>query len=109
MTIGEAFDNRPDPVLGAMLRRQLGGDHDNTEFAARVLASLPSSGGLWEILARWSRPGIAALVLMAALMGYWLVLRNVDPAGPEPTGELAATDRPLDNDALLSVVLGTIR
>jgi hypothetical protein len=109
MTTDNAFDNRPDPALSAILRRQLGGDRDNKEFAARVLASLPSSGGLWEVLARWSRPGIAAMVLMAALMGYWLVLRNVDPAAREPTGELAATDRPLDNDALLSVVLGTIR
>jgi hypothetical protein len=109
MTTGETFDNRPDPVLGAMLRRHLGGDQDNLEFAARVLANLPSPGGLWEVLARWSRPGIAALVLISALMGYWLVLGKADLAEPESQGELGAIDRPLDNDALLSVVLGTIK
>ena len=109
MTIGDGFDNRPDPVLGAILRNHLGGDRDNAEFAARVLANLPSPGSLWEVLARWSRPGIAALILISALMGYWLVLRSAHPLEPESSGELAATGRPLDNDAVLSVVLGTIR
>lgn len=109
MAIGDAFDSRPDPALGALLRQHLGGEHDNAEFAARVLANLPSTGNIWEVLARWSRPGIAALILASALTGYWLVVREAHPLEPESTGELAATDRSLDNDAMLSVVLGTIK
>jgi hypothetical protein len=109
MTIGESFDSGPDPVLGPILRRHLDGAGDHAAFAARVRARLPQSANLWVVLARWARPGIAAAVLAAALLGYWLVLRDASVAGPEPGGELAATGRPLDSDALMSTVLGTNR
>jgi hypothetical protein len=109
MLNGDAFDSRPDPALGAMLQNHLDGDRDNAEFAARVLAHLPSAGNLWETLARWSRPGIAALILVSALMGYWVVVRESRAVEPDSPGELTAVDRPLDNDAMLSVVLGTAR
>jgi hypothetical protein len=103
----DSFDGGPDPALGSLLRAHLDGDGNHAAFAARVLARLPESGNLWEVLARWTRPGIAAAVLAAALTGYWLVLQESDAA--EPAAELAATDQPLDRDALLGVVLGTAR
>lgn len=109
MTNGEPFDSTPDPALGAILRRHLDGQGDHAAFAARVRARLPQSGSLWDILARWARPGIAAAALAAALLGYWVVLRDTGPGGPEPGGELAATGRPLDSDAMMSTVLGTNR
>jgi hypothetical protein len=109
MTSGDPFESRPDPVLGSLLRAHLDGDADHAAFAARVLARLAEPGSLWEVLARWSRPGIAAAVLAVALAGYWLVLREADADAAEPAAELAATDRPLDRDAMMGVVLGTSR
>jgi len=107
MTSGDPFDAGPDPILGSLLRAHLDGDGNHAAFAARVLARLPESGSLWEVLARWTRPGIAAAVVAAALTGYWLVLREARQGPAEPVGELAATDRPLDRDALIRVVLGS--
>lgn len=109
MTSGDPFDSRPDPVLGSVLRRHFDGDGDHAAFAARVLASLPESGDLWDVLARWTRPRIAAAALVAALAGYWLVLRESDADAEVPVAELAATDQPLDRDALMDAVLGTAR
>jgi hypothetical protein len=109
MTSSDPFDSRPDPVLGSVLRRHLDGHGDHAAFADRVLAHLAERGTLWEVLARWTRPGIAAAVLAAALAGYWLVLQESRTPSAEPTAELAATDQPLDRDALMGVVLGTAR
>ena len=107
MTPSDPFDGGPDPILGSLLRAHLDGDGNHAAFAARVLSRLPEPGSLWDVLAHWARPGIAAAVLAAALTGYWLVLREARQAPPEPVGELAATDRPLDRDALIRVALGS--
>jgi hypothetical protein len=109
MTEKEAFASQPDPRLGRLLRACLDGDGRHEEFAARLRARLGDASSSWEVLARWARPGIAAAVLAAALLGYWLVLREDRLATPEMVGELAATDRPLDQDALIGDVLGTGR
>ena len=93
MTSGDPFDSRPDLVLGSLLRRHLDGDGDHAAFAARVLARLPEPGNLWEVLARWTRPGFAAAVLAAAMTGYWLGLREADSDNPEPAAELAVISR----------------
>ncbi|HXW96703.1 MAG TPA: hypothetical protein VEI47_03895 [Gemmatimonadales bacterium] len=109
MTHGEPFDSQPDPVLGELLRRHLAPQSTDAAFADRVLARLPQRGSLWEVLARWARPGIAAAALIGALLGYWLVLHAPGPETAEPGGELAATGRPLNSDAMMSVVLGNNR
>lgn len=99
------FDPGQDRELGERLRETLtpGG---NAEFVARVLARLPVAGSFWDVLAGWARPGIAAAILLAAALGYWLAPRE----GQSPTAaEVLAADQPLDRDAMASVVLGTGR
>ncbi|HEX5386655.1 MAG TPA: hypothetical protein VFW66_08160 [Gemmatimonadales bacterium] len=67
MTGDEVFHSGADPALGHLLREHLDpGGHD--AFVARVLAS--AAGGraaaLWDSLARWAGPGIAAALLIGA-------------------------------------------
>ncbi len=67
-----AFDHRPDPVLGAALRRLLE-PGDPAAFVARVVARYDAAraeGPLWDVLAGWSRPGIAAAVLAVLAAGF---------------------------------------
>jgi hypothetical protein len=107
MSANSPFDAGRDPELGDALRVVLtpGG---NAEFVSRVLAGLPAAGSSWDVLAGWARPGIAAALLFAAALGYWLMPR--DQGGPAPTAvEVLAADQPLDQDALTSVLLGTGR
>jgi hypothetical protein len=108
MTTGESFDVTRDPELADALRRVLS-QSDDQAFAARVVARLPERATLWDQLARWARPGIAAAFLGGALLGYWLVLREPESDPREPAAELAATDRPLDEEELMGVILGSIR
>ncbi|HTS87461.1 MAG TPA: hypothetical protein VMG41_03130 [Gemmatimonadales bacterium] len=108
MTIGEPFDSGRDPALGELLRRHFeAADHD--AFAALVMARLPQGASLWDVLARWARPGIAAAVLIAAALGYWTVARETAQSAAEPTGELAAAGRSMDTEALMGAVLGRSR
>jgi hypothetical protein len=106
--MSEPIDPGRDPQLGEALRRTLT-QADDVAFAARVVARLPDRATLRDQLARWARPGVAAAMLVAALGGYWLGLRQDDPGDPEPAPELAATDRPLNGDDLMEVMLGTTR
>src|SRR3989442_10789661 len=65
------FDARPDPVIGAALRRALDpGDHDR--FVARVLARAEQlRTASWDaVLARWARVGVAAAMIVALAAGY---------------------------------------
>lgn len=106
--MSEPFDSGRDPELGDALRRLLT-QQDDPAFAARVVARLPDRATLRDQLARWARPGVAAAVLLAALGGYWLGLRQEDQRDSEPAPELAATDRPLNGEELMEVMLGTTR
>jgi hypothetical protein len=108
MSNEEPFGAGPDPAIGSELRR-LFDPGDDAGFTARVLSRLPQRRGntLWEVLAYWTRPGIAAAVVAASLFCYWEVLREAQALTAEPATELAATDRNLDRDALMSVVLGS--
>jgi hypothetical protein len=106
--MSEPFDAGRDADLGRLLRRALT-PGDDAAFAARIVARLPDRAGLRDELARWARPGVAAAVLLAALGGYWLGLRQAETADAEPAPELAATERPLSGDELLEVTLGLTR
>lgn len=108
MTGTDPFDARPDPVLGAALRGLLdGGDH--AAFAAAVRARLPRPGNPWEILARWARPGLAASLLFAAALGYWVTVQGSQGASAGGVSEVAIGDRPTDSDGLMAIVLGAGR
>lgn len=108
MTSIDPFDSRPDPVLGARLRDCLDAG-DNAAFAARVRARLPLVTSQWETLARWARPGIAAVLMLAAALGYWVVLQETRLAPAGEATEIATGDQPTSSDALMSVVLGGAR
>jgi anti-sigma factor RsiW len=83
------FDHRPDLVLGGALRAALA-PRGRAEFVARVLAAADrQAGSLVDVLARWSRLGIAA-ALLAALAATLVAGRGsrgaesvVDDADPE--------------------------
>ena len=70
------FDHEPDRELGRALRSLLSGPGgDDAAFAQRVLAVAPwpqLGANWWDVLGSWSRPGLAAAVLLAALAGFWL-------------------------------------
>lgn len=104
----DPFDSRPDPVLGARLRDYLA-PADHAAFVARVRAGLPRAGSQWEILARWARPGIAASLIFAAAVGYWVAVRGTQGTVASGASEVAIGDRPTDSDGLMAIVLGAGR
>lgn len=71
------FDHQPDQELGAALRVALEAG-DQATFVARVLTriDLVRAGRrampTWEVLARWSRTGIAAAAAAALLAGFMI-------------------------------------
>ena len=75
------FDSRPDPVLGAALHAALAPE-DSAAFVARILVAANRPAAPLDVLAGWSRLGIAAAVLVALFAGM-AVGRD---AGAEDTG-----------------------
>ena len=66
------FDARPDEALGRLLREHLSGA-DSAAFAARVRAAIALEGDTaWDVLARWTRPGLVAAAALALTVGLWL-------------------------------------
>ena len=82
------FDHRPDPELGGALRRALDPPrNDQAAFVARVMARYDGALAAatvptWEVLAAWSRRGIAA-ALVAAVVGGFLLGRALQSPEPE--------------------------
>lgn len=82
------FDHRPDPELGAALRRALDPPrHDQAAFVQRVMARYDEALAAatvptWEVLAGWARRGIAA-ALVAAVAGGFLLGRALQTPEPE--------------------------
>lgn len=100
------FDGERDAELGARLADALN-PAESASFTARVLASLGARSSSWDVLASWARPGIAAGLLLASLVGYALVVAaaNRTPAA----SEIIAADQPLDGTPVMDVVLGARR
>ena len=109
----KTFDHRPDPELGAALRRALDPPrHDQAAFVARVMARYDSALAAatvptWEVLAAWSRRGIALAAAAAVVVGFLLgrALQTREPvetfdtamapaSGPGLTALVTATDPP---------------
>jgi len=81
------FDHQPDRALGSALRASLAPDGE-AAFVARVRAALhrPARSATWDVLAGWSRAGIAAAAAAALLAGF-LVGRAMQ--APAPVEEVA--------------------
>ena len=109
------FDHRPDPVIGAALRRALE-PGDEAGFVARLLARLETvRPRYWEVLASWARVGIAAAVV-AALVGGFTVGRalrasaSLDDAiaagaGGPPASALLTAQRPPDAGVVFATLV----
>ena len=96
------FDHRPDPELGAALRRALDPPRgDQAAFVARVMAGYDGALAAatvptWEVLAAWSRRGIV-LAAAAALIGGVLLGRALQTPEPQATLDAALTPIALIN------------
>ena len=93
------FDHRPDPMLGDALRAALA-PRGRADFVARVLAAADRPADpLVDVLARWSRLGIAA-ALLAALAASLVVGRGNRAAtesavgGADPEAVVAGVQAP---------------
>ena len=95
-----SFDSRPDPVLGAALRAALAPPPgDSAAFVGRVVAAADRPAApLVDVLAGWSRLGIAA-ALLAALFAGVAVGRDAGSAdsatsSPDAAEVIAGTEAP---------------
>lgn len=110
MTDERMFDHRPDPELGAALRRALDPPrHDQAAFAARVMARYDGALAAatvptWEVLAAWSRRGIAAAAAAAMLAGFLLGRALQTPDAPET---MDAAMAPVSGAGLAALVTAT--
>ena len=99
--IENPFDAERDEALGALLRETLSGA-DDAAFAARVRAALPAAqAGAWDLLGRWSRPGLVAAAVVALAAGFWF--SRGTPAGTGTPVEVFATADQSPSDVLLSM------
>lgn len=68
-----AFDPRPDPELGHLLREHLSGG-DVEGFGARLRAAVAAAqpASPWDVLAGWAMPGLAAAAVVLFALGMAL-------------------------------------
>ena len=104
------FDHRPDPELGAALRRALDpARDDHAAFVARVMARYDGALAAatvptWQVLAAWSRRGIAAAAAAAVLAGFLLGRALQAPEAPET---IDAAMAPTSGPGLAALVTAT--
>ncbi len=109
MTDERMFDHRPDPELGAALRRALDPPRDDqAAFVARVMARYNSALAAatvptWEVLAAWWRRGIA--VAAAAVLAGFLLGRALQ--APEAPETIDAAMVPSSGPGLAALVTAT--
>ena len=109
MTDERMFDHRPDPELGAALRRALDPPRDDqAAFVARVMARYDGALAAatvptWEVLAAWWRRGIA--VAAAAVLAGFLLGRALQ--APEAPETIDAAMVPSSGPGLAALVTAT--
>jgi hypothetical protein len=115
------FDHEPDRELGRALRSLLT-TRDDAAFTRRVLAVSPwpqvGAGDWWEVLVEWSRPGLAAAAILAAVAGFWL--GRTTSGVPQQLGleeallpvvsaaALDTVNTPPENDGVLAASFGNL-
>ncbi|HKI96032.1 MAG TPA: hypothetical protein VJ992_12170 [Gemmatimonadales bacterium] len=86
------FDQRPDVVLGQALRDALSAP-DDAAFVRRVMARAAEPAATWwDVLGTWARPGLAAALVAAAVVGFWI-------GHDQGTHRTASLDDPLTSAA----------
>ncbi len=97
-----AFDHRPDAALGAALRAALDPGADAV-FLARVRAGMFSARpGSWDVLAGWARPGLAAAVAAALVVGFALGRTLATPVTLDEAAVMSAEGATPTTTALIS-------
>jgi hypothetical protein len=110
MTDNDTFDHRPDPELGSALRAALDPGADQAAFVARVLAGYDSAleratVPTWEVLAAWSRPGIAAALAAAVFVGFLIGRTVFQPAsGDDTPATMDAAMAPVEGPGLTALM-----
>lgn len=107
MTDDRTFDHRPDPELGAALRAALT-PGDQARFVARVTARYDAvleaaTVPTWEVLASWSRRGVAAAAAAAVIVGL-LLGRAAQAPGAAETETIDAAMAPTVGPGLAALV-----
>lgn len=105
----DAFDHRPDPVLGSALREALDPPQGNDQraFVARVMARYDetlerATVPTWEVLASWSRRGLAAAAIVALAAGFWWGRAVLLPQESEDS--IATAISPLERPGITALV-----
>jgi hypothetical protein len=105
MSEQSAFDNSPDPELGAQLRAALD-TADGDLFVARLRQTVLAAGreDSWDVLSRWAPRGLVAAIAAAALL--WMVARPepVAPAGPMASAPMQMEVAPQHPEAAVLTV-----
>ncbi|MEO8294507.1 MAG: hypothetical protein ABI613_03250 [Gemmatimonadota bacterium] len=109
---GNAFDSERDPELGALLREYLEPSH-HAAFVQQVLGRIRATDSSWEVLSRWARPSVAALIafFMGAAVWFALAGNSETPATLSDAVRPGDAPAPLfsrvqpDNELVLEVVL----
>jgi hypothetical protein len=107
MIDNEKFDHRPDPELGKALRAALEPAGDQAAFVARVMAGYDAAleratVPTWEVLASWSRRGIAAALVAAVAVGFWFGRAVLLPA--ESDESIASAISPSERPGLTALL-----
>lgn len=106
------FDSERDEHLGAILREYYEAP-GHPGFVEQVLAGVRASDSSWDVLSRWARPSVAAVIAFLMGVTVWLALKGspdtpaslADAVRPGNAPErLFSTSRP-DNELVLEVVL----
>ena len=105
-TEGTPFDHRPDPILGAALRRALSAD-GHAAFVARAVARAEEwRANSWDsVLARWARVGVVAAAIITVITAGYLFRPGAALAsqGPLSIAE-AVLAQPADVEGVVSVI-----
>ncbi len=102
---GNPFGQERDAALGALLREVLG-ENNAADFVARVQSRLEHEpqDSVFDALARWSLPGLAAAAVLLVSLGAWWSQTNTE-AGPGTPAEQLVADVSLDRSTALALVL----
>jgi hypothetical protein len=104
---GTPFDHRPDPLMGAALRRALSAD-GHPAFVARAVARAEEwTSTSWDaVLARWARVGVVAAALIIVVTAGYLFR----PGGGVASEGLSVADavlaQPADAESVVISVIG---
>lgn len=110
------FNSGPDEALGRLLRDALEPAHHGA-FVTRIAAAIRADARetIWDILAGWARPGVAAAAAIALTMALWLaqsrqadgeVVTLADAVESSVPAQLLAGGADAGTDAVLAAMVG---